>query len=168
MAKKKVQTVKNDTTFAGKRTLIDRDSGEHMEVRVIDEKYSSDTNFSKIWVAHIANALDLLGNKKVKVISYIIQKMNPSNNMLDRTQQEIADDLGISRTTVNRTMKALEEAEFITSRYGVTYVNPDAIFSGKHPRRMHVLYTYEKQKAKAEGKDPDEIIPPATIRRKKD
>lgn len=123
--------------------IVDQETGETEDVQVIEHESTMDTNFSKIWIGHIVQALDLLGNAKIKVISYILENMN-YENLLDMTQAEIGEEVGVSRRTVSEVVITLREAGFITTKPGRIYFNPEVVFRGGHAKRMFILHKYEK------------------------
>ena len=106
---------------------------------------NTDKNFEKIWLGHIVDALDMIGNQKIKVILHMMKHRTKSNNMFLGTQREIAKDTGVSLKTVNFTIKALKEANFLQEvRSGNYQLNPDFIFKGQSGNRMRIMLEYNK------------------------
>jgi len=138
----------------GTQQIIDAVTGECMDVEVIQMK-NSDFNFSKIWLGHIIQALDAVGNQKIRVITFILDNMQ--NNMLIMSQTKIAKFSKVSKPIVNETLQLLYEVDFLTRQAdGVYVVNPDVIFKGSHNKRMNVLFQYEKAYEESTKKDrPD-------------
>lgn len=144
---KKVQTEKSKVKVIGTETYINQQTGELIEMEVI-EKEERDYNFHKLWLGHIVQALDIIGNKKIKVVNHILSKTD-SQNLFIGTQREIAKDLNVSITTVNETLKALQESDFLIQvQQGVYRVNPNVIYKGSRGGRMNVLIKYIDEKAK--------------------
>lgn len=136
----------------GTETYINRETGEIQEMNVISLE-DRDFNFHKLWLSHIINSLDLIGNKKVKLAFWIIENLN-KENQLTMTYRQIAEKSGISLQTVMRTMTALVESNFIVRiNNGCYQVNPDVIFKGTHNGRLNILYQYNQ--AKIDNKNED-------------
>ena len=142
-----MKTTKNKNVTVGAETLYRKnENGELEEVpcQVVEQKINKDSNFMKIWLGHIMAALDEVGNKKLKVVKFLLENMDKRTNLLVMTQREMADNIGVSSRTVNLTLKALEKANFLTAKTGAYYINPNVIFRGGHEQRMNVLTTYHK------------------------
>ena len=124
-----------------------------LPAEVIDEEWdeSVDINFDKIWLGAVFEALEQVGNQKMKVASYILQNRDKSTNYLIQTQREIADKCGVSLQTVSRTLKALEQADLIVGKSGIYQVNPDKLAKGKHNKRMAILRIYNQNKDSKKG-----------------
>lgn len=150
--KKKIMTTSKKTKIVGEQTYLDPSSGEMVPCQVVQIE-DRDFNFHKIWLGHIIQALDAIGNQKIKVINFILENMDNHNNTLMMSQRKIAEKSGVSYAIVNQTIKALKEADFIQEVVKSVYqVNPNTIFKGGHNGRMNVMYQYntiaaEKKKA---------------------
>ena len=141
MIKKKITTRKK-TKVIGTKTYIDRDTGELNEMQVISIE-ERDANFHKIWLGHIVQSLDLIGNKKIKVLNYLMENLN-SENMFLEGQREVAKSLNISIQTVSRTFRALQESDFMRQpKNGIYQINPNIIFKGGKEKRFNVLLKYQ-------------------------
>jgi hypothetical protein len=140
--KKKITTRKK-TKVIGTKTYIDRDTGELNEMQVISIE-ERDANFHKIWLGHIVQSLDLIGNKKIKVLNYLMENLN-SENMFLEGQREVAESLNISIQTVSRTFRALQESDFMRQpKNGIYQINPNIIFKGGKEKRLNVLLQYHQ------------------------
>ncbi len=86
--------------------------------------------------------LDIIGNQKIRVVNYILENIN-SENLFVGTQRAIAENIEASTKTVNVTIKALIDSDFMTFvQDGVYRVNPNVIFKGSKNKRMNILYKY--------------------------
>lgn len=142
---------KKKTVRFGSETIYRADeNGElkPLQAEVIDEDYDEtvDINFDKIWLAAVFEALEQVGNKKMKVASYILNSRDKNTNYLIKTQREIAAECGVSKQTVTATLKALEEADLLVGKSGIYQVNPERIARGKHNKRMAILRIYNQNK----------------------
>lgn len=148
-----MSTTRKKIKVIGTETYIKQDTGEIKEMNVINVE-ERDANFHKLWLGHIIQSLDLIGNKKIKVLNFIMNNLNSENYFL-MTQQEMEKALGISRKTISDTMKALQESDFLTLvRSGTYRINPDVLFKGGKNNRLNVLIEYHDQRNK--DKDTEE------------
>lgn len=148
--KRKKKTVK----FASETIYRVDENGELQPIpaEVIDEEWDEtvDINFDKIWLSSVLEALEQVGNKKIKVANYILNNRDKTTNYLIKTQREIAEECGVSLQTVSSTLKALEKADMLIGKSGVYQVNPERIARGKHNKRMAILRIYRQNKASKE------------------
>jgi len=131
--------------FKGKKKMIvDPETGEKEDVYTISEKSTMDNYFTKVWLTNILQALDMIGNKKIDVVNYILENRNESNNRLVATQKEIAEAVGCTRQTVSKVIVALRNSDFVRTKPGIVYINPNMAFRGGHKKRMYILHEYEQ------------------------
>lgn len=125
----------------GTQTYINQQTGEICEMNVMNIE-ERDANFHKIWLGHIIQALDMIGNQKIKVLNFLMENLNRENQLV-MTQRKIAQKSGISYSTVAETMKALQEADFLVKiNSGAYQINPDVLFKGGKNNRLRVLLDY--------------------------
>lgn len=149
------KVVKFDT-----RSYIDRETGEAIEVQQIVR--SGDSDFHKIWLSHILNAVDEVGNKKMRVLMHLMANVDYQNRFVG-TYKAIADEVGCHKKTVGELMATLMEQNIITKpQQGVIRLNPDMMFKGSKQNRMNVLIKYQGEQ---EQRDMFEEI--EDIRKKK-
>lgn len=142
MANKKSTTRRS--RIIGKEEYIRASTGavEEFQVVSIEEK---DFNFQKIWLAHVLDAINEIGNRKIELLMYLLEQKD-YNNKVTLTVREISDETGVSSRTIIRTLKALEEHDIIQRKTGVIQFNPSVIFKGNYNQRMGVLIQYNKLK----------------------
>ena len=129
----------------GTETYIKQDTGELAEMQVVKIE-ERDANFHKLWLGHILQSIDLIGNQKTKLAFWILDNLN-SENQLIMTQRKIAEKSGISYQTVSLTLKALTESNFLIKiNSGAYRVNPDVLFKGGKSDRLNVLLQYRDEK----------------------
>lgn len=146
---RKQLTTRKKVKVVGTETYIKQATGELKEMQLIDIE-ERDFNFHKVWLQHILNSIELIGNQKTKLAFWIIEHLN-KENQLTMTQRQIAQKSGISIDTVRLTMKALMDSNFlIKQNMGVYMINPDVIFKGGKNDRLNILIQYhgEQQKEK--------------------
>ncbi|MGV2469844.1 replication/maintenance protein RepL, partial [Bacillus subtilis] len=131
----KKQTFKK-TKVVGKQTYINQTTGEVVDMNVVETTFS-DFNFEKIWLSHLLQALDCLGSKKIKVVSWLLE-IKDSKNTVIATQRKIAIGCDVSLQTVVDVMKVLLTSDVIRmEQQGVYILNPEVIFKGDKSKRMN-------------------------------
>src|SRR5699024_3167518 len=139
----KPNTTRKNVKFLGTKKFIDASTEEKetMQVKNIEER---DANFHKIWLGHMLESLDMIGNQKIRVAIFIMENINKENELI-MTYRVIAEKTNTSLQIVSETMKALQESNLLSKiRNGYYRVNPDVIFKGGRNDRMNVLLRYSK------------------------
>ena len=114
-----MSTTRKRVKVVGTETYIKQDTGELREMQVIDIE-ERDANFHKLWLGHILQSIDLIGNQKTRLAFWILDHLD-SNNLLIMTQRQIADKTGIARGTITTTLKALIDSNFLIMRQAGVY-----------------------------------------------
>lgn len=154
MPRKQMTTCKK-VKVIGSETYIKQDTGELKDMQVIEIE-ERDFNFHKVWLQHILNSIDLIGNQKTKLAFWIIEHLNKENQLI-MTQRKIADKTGMSLDTVRLTMKALMDSDFLIKiNSGAYMVNPDVIFKGGKTDRLNILIQYHGTKDEEKAKQQAE------------
>jgi len=103
--------------------------GNPKEMLVV-EKTIKDKMDIKGWrrvvLADMVEVLDMIGNKKIKVLEALLDNIDRNNEIL-LNQEEIAKIAGVSRKTVVNTIKSLAEVNFIKKFKGRYVVNNSII-----------------------------------------
>lgn len=149
-------TTRKKVKVIGTETYINQKTGaiEEMQVMNIEER---DANFHKLWLGHILQSIDLIGNQKTKLAFWILDNLNKENQLI-MTQRKIAEKTGISYQTVSLTIKALTESNFLIKiNSGAYRVNPEVLFKGGKNDRLNVLIQYNNEK-KTEQSTIDDFI----------
>ena len=136
------------TIFRGRRSLRDEETGEIIETEVVERAVGGgDSGFHKIWLGHILELVEEVGNAKMQVLVWLLKNAD-GQNQIAASLREIAKSTGVGVATVQRLMAALVNANVVTraGRYGVWRLNPDVVFSGTHKKRMNVLIRYRQEK----------------------
>lgn len=106
---------------------VDKTTGEILEERAIDEferPVGRQEHFMITYLAEIISLIDSLGNQKMKVVKYVLQHMNKSDNSLIMTTRELAKKSGVGYNTVVETLQILDRAGIIQRRTGAVMVSP--------------------------------------------
>lgn len=140
ITRKKVKVV-------GTETYINQNTGELNEMQVISIQ-ERDANFHKFWLTNIIQSLDLIGNQKIRLAFWLVEQMN-ADNEITLTQRQMAEKCNVSLDTVQKTVKALIDSDFMKRKnLGVYKINPNAIFQGGKGDRMNVLIKYTELSSK--------------------
>lgn len=136
-----MKTTRKKVKVIGKETYIKQETGELSEMQVVSIE-ERDANFHKIWLEHIIHSMDIIGNQKIRFAFWLLDNMN-SENQITMTYRQMSEKSGVSLDTVQRTIKALTDSNFL-QRYniGVYQVNPDVIFKGGKNNRLNILLKY--------------------------
>ena len=154
MQLKRQQTTSKKVKVVGHREYTDNLTGEIQDMQVISVE-DRDFNFHKVWLQHILNSIDLIGNQKTKLAFWIIEHLNKENQLV-MTQREIAKQTKISLETVRQTLKALSESNFLQKiNSGAYRVNPDYIFKGTRNNRLTVAIEYINKQAENKQNESD-------------
>jgi len=144
-------TTRKKVKVIGTETYINQQTGELQEMQVISVE-ERDANFHKIWLSHVIQTMDIIGNQKIRLALWLLDQMN-SENQITMTLRQMAEKSGISYQTVNLTVKALLENNFLVKyNWGVYQVNPDMIFKGSKNSRMNVMLSYSDVRAESASK----------------
>jgi hypothetical protein len=161
--KKKIKKTHKKMKIIGTETYTNASTGEIKEMQVISIE-DRDFNFDKIWIVHILEALDKVGNQKIKVMNTLLRLKNRDNQII-ATQRDIAKESAVSLPTVSETIRLLLDVNFLVKQAnGVYMINPDVIFKGNKNNRMDVLLQYKKYDAEEDeievkiDEDPDTYL----------
>ena len=144
----------------GTKQLTDSNTGEAIEVTVIEKTITQDFNFHKVWLQDILNILDSIGNKKIAVIVYLLKNMRNEDNTISCTYNTIAKGAEVSKGTVMVVMQELLNSNVIKKLLPNNYqFNPDLIIKGSSGKRQNLLIKYnfpdEKKIERSHKKVPE-------------
>lgn len=138
---------------AGMSEVIDRKTGEIRNVQHYEIK-DVDINWNKVWLGHLLDVLDLVGNKKMQVVSWLLENRDKKTNEVIATQQEIIDSTGLSKKTISDTFKALQASNVLSKiRNGRWQLSPNFIWQGDSDNRMDILLTYKEEPKAKKGEE---------------
>jgi hypothetical protein len=144
--------------IVGRETYVNQRTGSVEEFNVIEQR-DADFNFEKLWLGHLLDSLDIIGNKKIKVMNWLL-KNRDSENKIIATQRRIAQETGVSLPTVNQTIDSMVQAHAIKQiQRGVLMLNPALIFKGSHSKRMNVLLRYNQVEELEAGEEEQLSFP---------
>lgn len=145
-SKKQFEYIENTQTLIGskRRNIMDVDTGEMMTVDQITKRVYGTKNFWKCYLMDFLTVLGVMDSKQVDIFIYIVENTNQSNNTFLGTYDKIANDVGVSRPTIARIMKKLQENNFVKRiQNGAWLVNPNILMKGNDSKRQILLSYYE-------------------------
>lgn len=119
-------------------TWVNQRTGEIIETTEILKPISRQ-GFMITYLSEIIRLIDKLGNKKMKIVKYILENIDKSTNSMFSTTRELAEKTNTSLQTVTQTLKILEEAQIIQRRTGGLMVNPKLIHRGSNNKEKALL-----------------------------
>jgi DNA-binding transcriptional ArsR family regulator len=133
-----------NTRVLGADRWVNQQTGEIIETQTISKEIKDvDIGFDKLWVGHILEAIEEVGNAKVRVLFWLL-KNKDQGNIVKGTVRQIAERCEVGEATVKRLMSALRKADVVRLEYGGRWaLNPGVIFKGGHGKRMNVLLRYQ-------------------------
>ena len=135
---------RGDARLVGPDVWINQRTGEIIEAQTLTKGVQGDVDvgFEKLWVGHILETVEEVGNAKMKVLFWLIRNKD-RRNMIYAGVNEIAEKTGVGRATVARLMSSLRKANVVRLEYGGRWMlNPAIVFKGSHAKRMNVLIRY--------------------------
>lgn len=126
------------------RRYADLSTGEEIVAQVITQ--TGDYDFEKLWMAHILDAIEEIGNAKMQVLWFLLKKRDYRNQIF-LTSKEIAEAVGVGEASVKRCIAALIKNNIVkrkNHRSTTLTLNPDVIFRGSHQQRTHIVYEYKQ------------------------
>ena len=128
----------------GKQNYINQETGEIVETVVVQKNVEQDFNFHKVWIIDLMNIIGEMGNKKIKIIEYILDNMN-KDNIIYFTYTKLGKELKVSKPIIVDTIKNLLSKNFMKRiQVGVYQINPDLVIKGSTGKRMNLLIQYNK------------------------
>ena len=130
----------------GMMDAVDPKTGELKRVPRFEVR-SVDFNFNKIWLGHLLDAMEVIGNKKIQIMSWLLENRNEKDNHIYATHRMIAEETKSSLPTVTETLTLMQEQNVLMKhRNGVYQLNPDLVFMGENEDRMDIMMSYKKTK----------------------
>lgn len=132
---------KTKTLIGTKRKeLIDKETGEIIEVDQITKKVYGQKNFWKLYLSDFLPVLGIVENKQVDIMIYILENTQPSNNMFIGTYKTIRKNTKASETTIAKVMKKLQEQKFLKKiQNGLWQVSPNIMMKGNENKKQILL-----------------------------
>lgn len=146
MGRTDLSYISDTQTLVGerKRQLLDTDTGEMILVDQITKRVYGTKQFWKVYLMDFLMVLGIIDSKQLDVFIYIVEHTEPSMNLFIGTYDEISRECDVSRPTIAKIMKKLQEKNFIKIKQrGVYYVNPNILMKGNDTKRQILLSYYQ-------------------------
>jgi len=142
-----------------KRAYVEIDPDALMttgEVKIIGSPFIAPTyetkvprgKFEIVYTAELFGIMEKLGNKKIQVLSYLLDNKDGSNS-LNMTNTEIAKEVKVSRKTVVETMKILEAADLIHRKNSVIMFSANFMVKGNQMREAYLMHKFKEMTQEA-------------------
>lgn len=146
------QKVESDIIHQGVSKWQNLETGEIIEAQDIVKK-TPRNGFMITYLNQIIRLIDKLGNRKMQVVRYILDNMEPATNTLIITTTELAKKSSVSRKTVSDTLQILEENEIIARRTGAIMINAQLMHRGSDSKEKYLLTKFMEWQKDDEGID---------------
>ena len=136
------ESIEKTKTLIGtkRKELIDKETGEIIEVDQITKKVYGQKNFWKLYLSDFLPVLGIVENKQVDILIYILENTQPSNNMFIGTYKTIRENTKASETTIAKVMKKLQEQKFLKKiQNGLWQVSPNIMMKGNENKKQLLL-----------------------------
>lgn len=87
--------------------------------------------------------INALGGKRGEFISYLLQKKNADNQILQRRIKDLAEEAGVSMQTANDALKFMRANGFIKTNTNILMINPRLDRRGNRRKEARLLNIYE-------------------------
>lgn len=146
MADKHLEYIQDTQTLVGskKRELLDIQTGEQIFVDQITKRVYGSKNFWKCYLMDFLTILGIIDSKQLDIFIFILENTNQSSNTFLGTYKHIAKNVRVSEPTIAKTMKKLQENNFIKKiQNGAWLVNPNILMKGNDTKRQILLSYYK-------------------------
>lgn len=139
---KKIEYIEKTNTLIGtkRKELIDKETGEIIEVNQITKKVYDQKNFWKLYLSDFLHVLGGIENKQVAILKYILDNTHPSTNLFIGTYKTIQKNTHTSETTIAKVMKKLQQQKFLVKiQNGLWQVSPNIMMKGNENKKRLLL-----------------------------
>lgn len=130
------------TAISKEEVFINKKTGEEIKAQTIVKRLDRN-GFEITYLAYLFELFDILGNKKMKVFSYILKHKNADNQLII-TVRELAKKTGVALSTAHETLKILEEKGLIRCRIGSLMVIPKVAHRGNKNREENLMIKFRE------------------------
>ena len=110
--------------------MINKRTGEVRDLVTFTDEGKKD-RWEKVYAKSLCNMLEITGDEKTKVIAFMLKNRDYENRIME-TIRSIAEETGVSTKTVNRTLKLLQDNNYLHKiRNGLWRFSPHIMVNGK-------------------------------------
>ena len=133
------------------RHLVDKDTGESIDVQQVIKKVYNRRLCWKLTLSDFLGVLGIIESKQLEVVIHILENTKPSNNTYAGSRRAIAKRTGISLNTVGKIMKKLLDVGFLKLvQNGLYQISPEILMRGSETKRQILLSYYDESPTKVE------------------
>lgn len=133
----------NPVLKSGITHWVCQETGEMLEASEILKPVGRN-GFMITYLTTIINLIDILGNKKMQVVKYLIANMDKSTNTIIITTKELAIKSKVSEKTVIDTLKILDNAQITERRTGAIMIHPNLIHRGNQNKEKALITRFHE------------------------
>lgn len=130
------------TAISEQKIYIDEATGERVSAQTIVKRLDRN-GFEITYLAYLFELFDILGNKKMKVFSYILKHKNADNQLMITTH-ELAEKAGVAYSTAHETLIILQKKGLIKRRSGGLMVIPKIAHKGTNMREQNLMIKFRE------------------------
>lgn len=97
-------------------------------------------------IYRLTELFSVITGAKPRIVNYLIENINLSDNVVSSTIQEMADHTGISTKTIAQTLQKLEDANIVRRRVGVIMINPLILYKGHIQKQDELIEKFNSFK----------------------
>lgn len=121
------------------------------EIKIVSEPIVAPTITTKVprgkfeitYTAELFGILEKLGNKKIQVLSYLLDHKD-ERNQINMTYPQLMKATGTSRQTVASTLSILSNAGLISRQNSVIMISPGLMVKGNQMREAYLMRRYQE------------------------
>ena len=130
--------------YLGKKVFIDPETGNRYEMdyvkKTLDPRLKGGWN--RVYIGLLLEALDEIGNAKIKVLSYIVENVD-NNNKIGKSILQISKEAKVNYKTTHQTIKALIDKGVLKKIDNFIVVMPNVIsVFGSDAKNARLLTEY--------------------------
>lgn len=147
---KSMEYISQTQTLIGqqKKRLKDLDTGEVIEVDQITKRALGQKQFWKIYLMDFLQVLGGFEYKQLDVLIYILEHTEAANNTFIGTYRSLEKSVGVSFSTVARTVNLLISKGFMKKiANGVYQISPQIMMKGSEHKKSILLNYYETEES---------------------
>lgn len=137
-----------EIAYISRTTSYVTEDGERGTETAVFKRVYGGRHFWRVWLGDLLNALGLISNsKQLDVVFHVFENTDPSTNLYIGTIRSTAERIGVSKDTVSRTFRKLQDADIIAQKQGGVYmVKPTLMVKGDDCKKHKLIVEYEQVK----------------------
>jgi Fe2+ or Zn2+ uptake regulation protein len=155
--------------YLGVESFTNNLTGEQVQMGVVSKDLDilDKKGWRRVIMSDLMEVIEKVGNKKIEVLSYLIDNMD-GKNQINTTYRQISKDTQIAIETIRQTFIALKEANLIKKIGGLYVLNVEIISSyGNSTNNKYLAIKYNFTNSKKIEKNKEQEIKELEIRLEK-